>query len=198
MPDDYGEFSDGYRYLRLSIKSWTYYTGSSKHEQEEINPASVKGIPPFKNTREEWISDETDRLIKKLVYEMIDEFGSRGIIGKPGKNEGSIDWDYEILNATFRWVSKADLDQLKLLEKKLVESEDKLSNLIQLRRGQKETILSFRGVTETEEPDVKKFVAVAKAAVNRFNKSISIQRTVIERQKEAIDLFKFKIGMEVE
>jgi hypothetical protein len=195
---DYGELSDGYRYLRLLIKSWTYYTDSVKHEQEETNPVWVKGIPPFTNTREEWILDEHDRLLKKLLNEMIDEFGSRGITGPPGTNKGSIDWDFEIINATFRWVSKVDLDQLKLLQEKQVEAEKKLEDLKHRLVGQNKTILSFREETEATPQEVETYVKVAKKARDRLRANANIQKTVIERQKEAIDLFKYKIGMDVE
>jgi hypothetical protein len=192
------EVIDGYRYLRLSIKSWTVYSGSEKHEQEEINPFSVKGMQPFTNTREEWIIDETKIAIDKLTDEMIDEFGARGIVGPPGKNIGSIDWKYKIINAIFRWVSKVDLDQLELLKKKLVEYENKLADLKNRLVGQNKTILRFRGVTEEEEPDVKKFVKAAKKARDRFRDDVRVQKTIIERQKKAVDDFKIKIGMDWE
>jgi hypothetical protein len=89
---------------------------------------------------------------------------------------------------------KIELAQLELLESKLSEYGRKLDDLRNNLKGANETILRRKGVTEAEEPNVKTYVKVAKAARTRLRNSIKVQKEIIDRQKKTIEDYKTKIG----
>lgn len=85
--------------------------------------------------------------------------------------------------------TKFELDQLVEFEKKLAEYEKKKEELEINRKVHNKALLRLR---EEDKPEI---VKMHKGALTRIKSSLSIQETIIERQKKAIEDFKSKIGM---
>lgn len=128
-----GEKYDKYRSLTLTITSWIYHKDyPGKHEQETTNPFLLTENGPFTNTRKIWVNDATKTIIDKLTQIMIDEFGKKGISGPPGTNEGSLDWDYEIIDAYFDYkpgCAEADIVLYKEIQTRLAGYKKRIAKL---------------------------------------------------------------------
>jgi len=129
------ELKDTYRSLTVKIKSWFYHVDYPEiHHQETTNDFLISSEGPFKNTRKEWIVQSVNTMIDKLTDLIIDEFGARGIQGAPGESNGSIDWDYEIVDSDFKFKEEECPDfvrkEIARLEKRKLRVRDEVAKMI--------------------------------------------------------------------
>jgi len=101
------ELYDERRSLIVTVTSWVYYKEyPNNHIQETTNKFPIEGKLPFINTRKQWISDSIKTVIDRLTASIIDEFEEKYYITAPaGKNDGSMDWNYKIIDLDFQYVS---------------------------------------------------------------------------------------------
>lgn len=121
------EYKDKKRSLTSKIKSWVHYKSTPEtHERTTINSFNVTSYEPFDNNRDEWEKEAAYSIIDKLTAAMLTEFKSYGITQPNGKNIGSFDWNFEIIDSEYeiketkkRKATTLDRAQLKMLEKSI-------------------------------------------------------------------------------
>lgn len=183
------EIYDLSRSLILTIRSWFYHVDYPEiHHQETTNVFPLSEKSPFKVNRREWVISATKTIIDRLTAIMIDEFGGRGIQGPPGKSKGSsIDWNYRIINAVFKYeegvvkVPQDVLDRIERLEgliadsmKAIEEYEDMIADILAKKEEErtvedKEKLLRLDGYIRSEKENIRKFEFEIKRLKTEWN-----------------------------
>jgi len=144
------EIYDKYRHLELTIESWLYNVDDpSVMIQQTTNIFPYEGDFPFTNDRKKWRSEITEFIIARLTQTMINEFGNRGICTQANETQcsPSINWSYEILDATFHY--KQDEEKIRK------EIEEKFKEQIQKYKEERDQEL-LKAQQKKEKADKKK------------------------------------------
>lgn len=198
------EIHDKYRNIELTIESWLYYVDDpSEKIQPTTNKFPYEEYSPFITKRKEWRADIIETIIARLTQTMINEFGNRGIDKQAGETQGSpsINWDYEIISATFHY--KVDEEKIKKelqlyeeeRQKQKEKDEQKIQKDKQKRKSQLEKLQKKAEQRPTPEPTIipvtidttpttltfkKELTTMDVVQISRLAKSI----TKLEKQKE--------------
>jgi len=217
------EILDKYRTLELTIDSWLYFVDDpSVKIQQTTNKFPYKEEFPFKNTKEEWISEITNIIIARLTQTMINEFGNRGICKYSNETQcsPSINWDYEITNSSFHYkIDKEKIEKIKenlrkyeeqrkqiLIKRQKAQEKAEQKKKTQLEKLQKKadqrpkpepiTVPVIIDETPTTITFKKELTTMDVVQISRLHKSIAkLEKIKVERQS-FIDMYNERIKSE--
>lgn len=122
------EYSDKHRRLTITITAWVYHKDDPEEKIEEFTKTyTEEESGPFTNTREEWVYDKNEVILRRLTEGAIQIFGKYGITGEANGHQESIsfNWTFEIISADDKYTPGIPIELA--IEEIIIETLEKIA-----------------------------------------------------------------------